>query len=85
MSGSGKTEASKLMLAYLANACNNFKYMQTGGHDGIFDQSMSSSSEESDDSSSKRDPKVSRRIANLMRAFHAYELRNYQEDQEDLS
>ena len=90
VSGSGKTEAAKLMLAYLANACNNFKYMDTGGHEGIFDQSMSSSSsssssdgEESDISESKRDPKVSRRIQNLMRAFHAYELSYYQGDDDD--
>ena len=30
ISGSGKTEAAKLMLAYLANACNNFKYLDVG-------------------------------------------------------
>ena len=30
ISGAGKTEAAKLMLAYLANACNNFKYLDTG-------------------------------------------------------
>ena len=30
ISGSGKTEAAKLMLAYLANACNNFKYLYAG-------------------------------------------------------
>lgn len=28
ISGSGKTEASKLMLAYLVNACNNFRFME---------------------------------------------------------
>ena len=33
VSGSGKTEAAKLMLAYLANACNNFKYLDAGGED----------------------------------------------------
>ena len=33
ISGSGKTEAAKLMLAYLANACNNFKYLDAGGED----------------------------------------------------
>jgi len=27
ISGSGKTEAAKLMLAYLANACNNFRQL----------------------------------------------------------
>ena len=27
VSGSGKTESAKLMLAYLANACNNFIYL----------------------------------------------------------
>jgi len=30
ISGAGKTEAAKLMLAYLANACNNFKYIDPG-------------------------------------------------------
>ena len=34
ISGSGKTEAAKLMLAYLANASNHFKYLDTGGGDG---------------------------------------------------
>jgi len=30
ISGSGKTEVAKLMLAYLANACNNFRYLDAG-------------------------------------------------------
>ena len=48
ISGSGKTEAAKLMLAYLANACNNFKYMETGDQQGQFDDSITESDSEDD-------------------------------------
>ena len=45
ISGSGKTEAAKLMMAYLANACNNFKYLYAGDDhvDGMFDDSITES------------------------------------------
>ena len=48
ISGSGKTEASKLMLAYLANACNNFRFMDTGNQsvESLFDDSLTESEEE---------------------------------------
>ena len=53
ISGSGKTEAAKLMLAYLANACNNFKYLYAGENhvEGMFDDSIT----ESDGSDSDKD------------------------------
>lgn len=47
ISGSGKTEAAKLMLAYLANACNNFKNLDPGQDtdvEGLFEDSMTESS-----------------------------------------
>lgn len=61
ISGSGKTEAAKLILAYLANACNHFKFLGNIAEgdelllDGVFEQSLSeesSLSEEEDEESS---------------------------------
>ena len=67
VSGSGKTEAAKLMLAYLANACNNFKYLDTGDEtvEGMFDDSLteSSVSDADDDRDDLYDEVASRRSA----------------------
>ena len=67
VSGAGKTEAAKLMLAYLANACNNFKYLDTGDEtvEGMFDDSLteSSVSDADDDRDDLYDEVASRRSA----------------------
>ena len=45
ISGSGKTEVAKLMLAYLANACNNFRYLDAGAAEELFNEPISESDE----------------------------------------
>ena len=55
ISGSGKTEASKLMLAYLANACNNFRFMETGAEESKFDDSFEDEVSNSEDSADSDD------------------------------
>ena len=39
VSGFWKTEAAKLMIAYLANACNNFKYLGNGTEEDCDEES----------------------------------------------
>jgi len=61
------------MMAYLANACNNFKYLGKDGEEAAaidFDHELSSLESDSDE----LDENVSDRIFDIMEGFHKYEL-----------
>ena len=47
ISGSGKTEVAKLILTYVVNACNNFKFLDAGEFqkEGLFDDQLSEDSQ----------------------------------------